>query len=118
MAKLTIYRDKLPEAIDLEYDDDAGVLYWTDRGELPFGNTLNRKQLVGAAPQAEKALGRQIIAQGFGEAIGLRLDKAKDCLYVADLGGRLFSCCTKTFVKDKLFEGKEVSFSGVAFIKI
>jgi hypothetical protein len=75
----------LPEPIDLEMDDEAGVLYWTDRGELPLGNTLNRKHLVGEAPVAEKALGRQILAQGFGEAIGLRLDKLNGVVWVADM---------------------------------
>lgn len=31
------------------------------------------------------------IAQGLGEGIGLRLDKANDCIYVADMAGRLVS---------------------------
>ena len=62
----------LPEPIDLEFDDEGGVLYWTDRGEIPLGNTLNKKQLIGTPPSAEKALGRLIIAQGLGEGIGLR----------------------------------------------
>ena len=43
-------------------DDEAGVLYWTSRGELPLGNTLNKKQITGPAPAAEKALGRQIVS--------------------------------------------------------
>ncbi|KLP15194.1 Uncharacterized protein LW94_6149 [Fusarium fujikuroi] len=61
----------LPEPIDLEFDEDNGVLYWTDRGEMPLGNTLNKKTIVGQPPAAESKFGRQIIAQGFGEAIGL-----------------------------------------------
>ena len=75
----------LPEPIDLELDDNEGVLYWTDRGELPLGNTLNKKHLVGETPAAEKKYGRQILAQGFGEAIGVRLDKKNDVLWVADI---------------------------------
>ena len=66
-------------------DDENGILYWTDRGELPLGNTLNKKHLVGQPPAAEQRLGRQIIAQGFGEAIGVRLDKKNDVLWVADI---------------------------------
>lgn len=114
---LTSPREHLPECIDLEYDDEDGVLYWTDRGELPLGNTLNKKHIVGTAPAAEKALGRQIIAQGLGEGIGLRLDKANDCLYVADLGGRLWKCSTKTHAKEKLYEGPAQSYSGLTFLK-
>ena len=62
--------DRSPEPIDLEFDDETGILYWTDRGELPLGNTLNKKTLVGEAPRSERKLGRQILAQGFAEAIG------------------------------------------------
>ena len=72
----------LPECIDLEFDDERGALYWTDRGELPIGNTLNKKQLIGEAPTSEKPHGYQILAQGFGEAIGLRLDRVKNCIFV------------------------------------
>jgi hypothetical protein len=35
------------------------------------GNTLNKKTIVGPQPAAEKKLGRQILVQGFGEAIGV-----------------------------------------------
>ncbi|KAH7154607.1 hypothetical protein DER46DRAFT_613318 [Fusarium sp. MPI-SDFR-AT-0072] len=37
----------LPEPIDLEVDENENVLYWTDRGELPDGNTINRAKLNG-----------------------------------------------------------------------
>ena len=36
--------DNLPEPIDLEVDDETRSLYWTDRGELPRGNTLGRRR--------------------------------------------------------------------------
>lgn len=62
--------DHLPECIDLEFDDETGILYWTDRGEIPLGNTLNKKTLIGKPPASEQKLGRQILAQGFAEAIG------------------------------------------------
>ena len=68
--------------IDLEFDDGQGALYWTDRGELPLGNTLNKKQIIGPPSEGEKMLGYQILAQGFGEAIGLRLDRLKSCIWV------------------------------------
>ena len=34
--------DSLPEPIDLELDLENRVLYWTDRGDPPRGNTVNR----------------------------------------------------------------------------
>ena len=32
----------LPEPIDLEIDHTTRTLYWTDRGDPPHGNTVNR----------------------------------------------------------------------------
>jgi hypothetical protein len=34
--------DGLPEPIDLDLDLDTRMLYWTDRGDPPRGNTVNR----------------------------------------------------------------------------
>ena len=34
--------ERLPEPIDLDIDPDEELLYWTDRGEYPLGNSLNR----------------------------------------------------------------------------
>jgi DNA-binding beta-propeller fold protein YncE len=107
----------LPECIDLEIDDEEGILYWTDRGELPLGNTLNKKHLVGEVGPEEKALGRLIIAQGLGEGIGLRLDKAKSCLYVADMTGHLWKCSTEYGLKEKMLEAPSHAYTGVAFYK-
>ncbi|KAK6375878.1 hypothetical protein LTS17_007700 [Exophiala oligosperma] len=109
--------DGLPECIDLEYDDEDGVLYWTDRGEIPYGNTLNKKQIAGEAPSAEGKLGRQIIAQGLGEGIGLRLDKVNDCLYVADMSGHVWKCSTDYGPKEKILEGATHAYTGLCFYK-
>ncbi|KAK9319166.1 hypothetical protein V1517DRAFT_333420 [Lipomyces orientalis] len=110
--------DGLPECIDLEFDDEEGVLYWTDRGEIPFGNTLNKKHIIGAPPSEEIKLGRQIIAQGLGEGIGLRLDKANKCLYVADMTGHLWKCSTDYGLKEKLLEGTTHAYTGVCCYKV
>ena len=34
--------DNLPEPIDLDLDVDHRLMYWTDRGDPPRGNTVNR----------------------------------------------------------------------------
>ena len=69
--------DGLPEPIDLEIKGDW--LYWTDRGDPPAGNTLNRAPIpaagaTGGAPE--------ILADGFHEAIGLAVDGDAGVAYV------------------------------------
>jgi 3-hydroxyacyl-CoA dehydrogenase len=77
---IEVIRDNLPECIDLEMDDEAGVLYWTSRGELPLGNTLNKKQITGEAPAAEKALGRQIV-RSYACAFPLMRMSTNECFF-------------------------------------
>ncbi len=76
----------LPEPIDLELDVDAGVIYWTDRGSAPTGNTLNRARIP-AAGQPGGAV--DVLAADFHEAIGLAVDAEAGVVYVSDLSGEL-----------------------------
>jgi hypothetical protein len=41
-SDIEVFFDRLPEPIDLELDRKNRVLYWTDRGDPPRGNTVNR----------------------------------------------------------------------------
>src|SRR5215467_16010542 len=41
-SDIEVFFDGLPEPIDLELDLEHRVLYWTDRGDPPRGNTVNR----------------------------------------------------------------------------
>jgi hypothetical protein len=54
----------LPEPIDLDLGRD-GTLVWTDRGDPPDGNTLNR------APVEPEVGNPEICSRGYREAIGL-----------------------------------------------
>ncbi|KAJ7160409.1 3-hydroxyacyl-CoA dehydrogenase-like protein [Mycena filopes] len=88
---IEILFDGLPEPIDLEYHD--GFLYWTDRGDPPFGNSLNRADV--SAPLAANAKPRGpskelIIADHFHETIGLSVDPVGKKIYVSDLLGSLW----------------------------
>src|SRR6202140_4282655 len=49
-SDIEVLFDRLPEPIDLELDLVNRVLYWTDRGDPPRGNTVNR------APIDKKAM--------------------------------------------------------------
>ena len=110
--------DKLPEPIDLEFDNTNNMLYWTDRGEVPYGNSLNRAQLDanGRARPMDNGLfpKHEILSNGFDETIGLRLDVSNDTIYVSDLGGTLWKL--QKGVKSKVFEDKTNAFTGFVIV--
>lgn len=76
----------LPEPIDIELDLDAGLIYWTDRGAAPLGNTLNRAKIPAPGQGGGEVT---ILASGFSEAIGLAIDKDADIAYVSDMAGEI-----------------------------
>ena len=42
MDDIELLFDYLPESIDLEIDSVSQTLYWTDRGDFPNDDTLNK----------------------------------------------------------------------------
>jgi len=76
--------DKLPEPIDLELDLKTRVLYWTDRGDPPRGNTVNR------APIDKRAM-PEIVIKNLMEGIGVALDVPGNRMFVTDFAGSVYS---------------------------
>jgi hypothetical protein len=74
----------LPEPIDLELDLEHRVLYWTDRGDSPRGNTVNRTPIDGR-------LNQEIVLGRLKESIGIALDVRGDRIFVTDLAGSIYS---------------------------
>jgi hypothetical protein len=72
----------LPEPIDLEWEGESQCLYWTDRGDPPMGNTLNRAWITNG-----QASNREVVLSGLKEAIGLAIDRKGRRAFVNDLGG-------------------------------
>src|SRR5207248_10560879 len=70
-SDIEVFFDRLPEPIDLELDTKNRVLYWTDRGDPPRGNTVNRAS-IDAKPQAPEIVLGQLM-----EGIGIALDGAR-----------------------------------------
>ncbi|KAJ8113474.1 hypothetical protein OPT61_g4407 [Boeremia exigua] len=88
----------LPEPIDLEFEAESGMLYWTDRGDPPRGNTLNRARVV-----REKAGEVEILSSRLHEAIGLAVDVGAGKAYVADLAGGVYEIDLVSRKKKVLF---------------
>jgi hypothetical protein len=103
--------DNLPEPIDLEFDGETRSLYWTDRGELPRGNTLNRIQL--SEDGAKSSGAKEVLANKFHEAIGLKLDLSRRQVFVTDLGGSIYRCKIDEDRKIVLHTDERRAFTGV-----
>jgi len=84
-SDIEVFFDHLPEPIDLELDLKNRVLYWTDRGDPPRGNTVNRAS-IDAKPQAPEILITHLM-----EGIGIALDVPGDRMFVTDFAGSVYS---------------------------
>ncbi|KAI2916225.1 hypothetical protein CBS147343_10474 [Aspergillus niger] len=78
----------LPEPVDLEYDTQTHMLYWTDRGEHPTGCSLNRVDVSGDTDKETLGGKIELLARQFHEPIGLKLTKKG--VYITDLGGCVY----------------------------
>jgi hypothetical protein len=83
-SDIEVLFDALPEPIDLELDVENRILYWTDRGDPPRGNTVNR------APIDKKAA-PEILITHLMEGIGIALDVPGNRMFVTDLAGSIYS---------------------------
>jgi DNA-binding beta-propeller fold protein YncE len=79
----------LPEPIDLELDLAHRTMYWTDRGDPPRGNTVNRAPMDPAQGNAKKE--PVIIFDHLMEGIGIALDLKGGRMFLTDLGGSVYS---------------------------
>ena len=85
---IEVLYDGLPEPIDLDLDLANRMMYWTDRGDPPRGNTVNRAPMDainGRRPEPE------IVFTHLMEGIGLALDTKGGRMFFTDFGGSLYS---------------------------
>jgi len=85
-SDIEVLYDSLPEPIDLELDLENRVLYWTDRGDPPRGNTVNRAPI-----DAKPIPNPQIVVTHLMEGIGIALDVPGDRMFVTDFAGSMYS---------------------------
>jgi hypothetical protein len=102
--------NNLPEPIDLEIDHVNGNLYWTDRGDGPNGNTLNRASI------RSKNIGEhEILSFGLKEGIGLSVDVENGAVYFTDLMGHIYSTTLDGFHHRDLYTGNR-AFTGITYV--
>ena len=70
--------------IELEIDHKNRVLYWTDRGDPPRGNTVNRASIDNKPTEPE------IVVTHLMEGIGIALDVPGDRMFVTDFAGSIY----------------------------
>jgi 3-hydroxyacyl-CoA dehydrogenase len=83
-SDIEVLFDRLPEPIGLELDLANRVLYWTDRGDPPRGNSVNR------VPIDTKAV-QEIMVTHLMEGIGIALDVPGNRMFVTDFAGSVYS---------------------------
>src|SRR5712692_5381335 len=80
--------DDLPEPIDLELDLENRLMYWTDRGDAPRGNTVNRAPMDA---DFNKHPDPKILVTHLMEGIGIALDVKGGRMFLTDLAGSVYS---------------------------
>jgi hypothetical protein len=107
---ITVVFEGLPEPIDLELDLENRVLYWTDRGDPPRGNTVNRTPIDGKPEQ-------EIVLNHLMEGIGIALDVPGDRMFITDLGGTIY-CTALNGSNTRQLAIAQGNLSGIAYAEI
>jgi sugar lactone lactonase YvrE len=81
--------DGLPEPIDLDLDLKNRMLYWTDRGDPPLGNTVNRAPMDMDLNNKRRV--PEIVLRHLMEGIGIALDLRGERMFLTDLAGSVYS---------------------------
>ena len=111
---IEVLYDNLPEPIDLDLDLVNRVIYWTDRGDPPRGNTVNRASMDAAPGKRQEP---EIVFNHLMEGIGLSLDLANNRMFLTDLGGSVYSANLDGSNKKNLLIA-EGNLSGIAYAEL
>jgi hypothetical protein len=110
-SDIEIFYDGLPEPIDLELDLKNRVLYWTDRGDPPRGNTVNRASIDNKPAEPE------VVVTHLMEGIGIALDVPNDRMFVTDFAGSIFSARLDGSSERNVLEAQG-NLTGIAYAEI
>jgi DNA-binding beta-propeller fold protein YncE len=111
---IEVLYENLPEPIDLDLDLENRIMYWTDRGDPPRGNTVNRAPMDATSGKRKDS---EIIFTHLMEGIGLALDLKNKRVFFTDFGGTVYSAnLDGTNAKTLLFA--EGNLTGIAYAEI
>jgi hypothetical protein len=106
--------DNLPEPIDLDVDLSSRMLYWTDRGDPPRGNTVNRAPMDG---DPKKRQAPEILLTHLMEGIGIALDLKGERMFLTDLAGSVYSAkLNGSYKKELLYD--QGNLTGIAYAEL
>ncbi|MBZ5603560.1 MAG: 3-hydroxyacyl-CoA dehydrogenase [Acidobacteriia bacterium] len=108
----------LPEPIDIDLDLATRMMYWTDRGDAPRGNTVNRAPMD--PPKKFDAKNRtdvKILTGDLKEGIGIALDLKGGRMFFTDLGGSVYSAKLDGSDKKEILT-KQGSLTGIAYAEV
>jgi hypothetical protein len=106
--------DGLPEPIDLDLDPANRMMYWTDRGDPPRGNTVNRAPMD--APSGDRKE-PEILFTHLMEGIGLSLDLKGGRMFIADFGGSVYTASLNGSNKRMLLVAQG-NLTGIAYVEL
>src|SRR6267154_4460702 len=106
--------DGLPEPIDLELDLENRFIDWTDRGDPPRGNTVNRASIDA---DFSKHPTSDILLTHLMEGIGIALDFKGNRMFITDLAGNIFSAKLDGSEKKPLLVAQG-QITGIAYVEI
>lgn len=117
-SDIEVLFEGLPEPIDMDLDLSTRMMYWTDRGDPPNGNTVNRAPMdtgAGFDPKNRKDL--EILVAGLREGIGISLDLKGGRMFFTDLGGTVYAANLDGSDKKALLTGQG-SLTGITFVEL
>jgi hypothetical protein len=112
-SDIEVLFDNLPEPIDLDLDLASGLLYWTDRGDPPKGNSVSRA----AIHKTGEAGSPQLLTTHLMEGIGLALDLERNRMFATDLGGSVYVMNLDGSNKRVLL-GAQGNLTGIAYAEL
>ena len=115
-SDIEVLFDGLPEPIDLELDLKNRLLYWTDRGDPPRGNTVNRAPMDAHRPIGSRPC-PEILVTHLMEAIGIALDFKGGRMFLTDMAGSLYSARLDGSGKQTLLYAQG-NLTGIAYAEL